>query len=122
MPSAYAKGLELLVKLPSYLKPLEPLEHDLIMVDHHRLSPHQVMVQLWEAKLCQLTHLTSVIGCWQQWGKWKTLTGHKMQSHTEVSATHLFSWKEGDSLGAKNTGIKDPIQAIIRRKRAGLGI
>ncbi|KAI8336608.1 hypothetical protein BC941DRAFT_427575 [Chlamydoabsidia padenii] len=39
--------------------------------------------------------------------------GHKMLAK--------MGWKEGDSLGANNDGITDPIQAVIRHKRRGLG-
>jgi len=39
--------------------------------------------------------------------------GHRMLA--------AMGWKEGDSLGTENRGIKTPIEAVVRRKRAGLG-
>ncbi|KAI8089653.1 uncharacterized protein BX664DRAFT_333565 [Halteromyces radiatus] len=39
--------------------------------------------------------------------------GHKMLA--------AMGWKEGDALGANKDGIADPIQAVIRDKRRGLG-
>ncbi|KAI9280918.1 hypothetical protein BC943DRAFT_137091 [Umbelopsis sp. AD052] len=51
--------------------------------------------------------------------------GEALPIHTSNVGHRMLAamgWKEGDSLGAKNTGIKAPIQAVIRKKRAGLGI
>ncbi|KAG2171548.1 hypothetical protein INT43_008274 [Umbelopsis isabellina] len=42
-----------------------------------------------------------------------TNVGHRMLA--------AMGWKEGDSLGSENKGITTPIEAVIRRKRAGLG-
>lgn len=39
--------------------------------------------------------------------------GHKMLAK--------MGWKVGDSLGANNNGIIDPIQAVVRQKNRGLG-
>jgi hypothetical protein len=32
-----------------------------------------------------------------------------------------MGWKEGESLGANDSGVKDPLQVTVRAKRAGLG-
>lgn len=40
--------------------------------------------------------------------------GHRMMK--------LMGWNPGESLGASNDGIVDPVQVIIRKKKAGLGL
>ncbi|KAI9489755.1 hypothetical protein BDB00DRAFT_875984 [Zychaea mexicana] len=43
----------------------------------------------------------------------ETNVGHRMLA--------AMGWKQGDALGANNEGITAPIEAVIRRKRQGLG-